>query len=104
MLLHKFSLLNIGNDICDKSKISKQKTKIMNELKDAFKSSVIKFAVQEKKLKNNDLKILVTPVRRSSRQSHSIYTSTPGVKLYNSINEIESPNKNNMDFVKNKAL
>ncbi|VEN35056.1 unnamed protein product [Callosobruchus maculatus] len=104
MLLHKFSLLNIGNDVCDKSKISKQKTKIMNELKDAFKSSVIKFAVQEKKLKNNDLKIMVTPVRRSSRTSHSIYTSTPGIKLYNSITEIESPNKNNMDFVKNRAL
>ncbi|CAH2020233.1 unnamed protein product [Acanthoscelides obtectus] len=103
-LLQKFSLLNIENDLHDRSKLSKRKTKVMRELHDAFKSSVIKFAVQEKKLKNQKLKIVVTPVRRSSRLSPSVYTSTPGVKLYNSINDMEPSEKKNMSFVKNKAL
>lgn len=47
---------------------------------------------------------MVTPVRRSTRLSRSFYTSTPGIKMCSSLNELDTEEKQKMLFVPNPAL
>ncbi|KAG5877341.1 hypothetical protein JTB14_030712 [Gonioctena quinquepunctata] len=105
ILLQKFSLLNISTDEVERN--SRERTRIVQDARNVFKSSIIKFAVQEKKLKKNEsteTKLIVTPVRRSTRVSRSAYTSTPGVKECSTLRELHSPEWANIDFHNNKGF
>lgn len=54
--------------------------------------------------RDNQKKLIVTPVRRSTRLSRSAYTSTPGIKMCSSLRELDSPDRSLIDFQNNKAL
>nr|XP_023023447.1 uncharacterized protein LOC111511647 [Leptinotarsa decemlineata] len=106
ILLQKFSLLNLSTENLENEKITRERARIVQDARNVFKSSIIKFAVQEKKLRKNDTepKLVATPVRRSTRLSRSAYTCTPGVKVCSSLRELESPERMNLDFRKNSAF
>ncbi|KAF2896739.1 hypothetical protein ILUMI_09435 [Ignelater luminosus] len=112
-LLQKFSLLNINTAGQEKIVASKnQRTKIVLDARTVFKSSIIQFAVQERALKKkqkdqqeiSDKKYLITPVRRSTRRSRSGFTSTPGIQICASLQELDKKVCDNSDFRINNAL
>ncbi|KAF7265294.1 hypothetical protein GWI33_021284 [Rhynchophorus ferrugineus] len=109
-LLKKFSLLNISPNKSEVTKIDKAKERIIKEARNVFKSTIIQFAIQEKRIKKSTLevpktpKLIVTPVRRSTRLSRSGYVSTPGVKLCMSLKEVDNIDNIDVSFEKNKAL
>ncbi|CAH0561996.1 unnamed protein product [Brassicogethes aeneus] len=102
-LLEKFSLLDINTGITEEKKM-RGHSRIVQDARNIFKSSIIKFAIQEKSLQQRknetDKKLVVTPVRRSTRLSRSNYVSTPGVQLYSSLREISD----DVSFQSNNAL
>ncbi|XP_044253740.1 uncharacterized protein LOC123004488 [Tribolium madens] len=106
-LLQKFSLLNIDNDFGNN-----QKSKVVENVRNIFKSSIIQFAVQERfiKTKNSDgditlqKKLIATPVRRSTRCSRSAFTTTPKIQIYSSLQDIDSSIRCTLDFKCNNAL
>ncbi|KAJ8985539.1 hypothetical protein NQ317_019922 [Molorchus minor] len=109
VLLQKFSLLNISTDKIEDEKSVRERARIVQDARNIFKSSIIQFAVQERKLKKNNkqedqLKFVATPVRRSTRLSRSAYTSTPGIKICSSLQELDTGDRNLLDFKKNGAL
>ncbi|KAL3276198.1 hypothetical protein HHI36_020916 [Cryptolaemus montrouzieri] len=115
-LLEKFKLLEIDSSISNYES-DKARAKTIQDFKNVFTSMVIKFAIQEKTIKNkpekedsryakdgNLSRILVTPVRRSTRLNRSGYTSTPGVNICSSLQEMDSQIKSQMIFHGNEAL
>ncbi|XP_045464340.1 uncharacterized protein LOC123673738 isoform X2 [Harmonia axyridis] len=115
-LLEKFKLLDIESS-SDQKEPQKERVKAMKDFKNVFTSMIIKFAIQEKTIKNtsknkhnqhevpnSSSRLLVTPVRRSTRLSRSLYTSTPGTKLCSTIQELNSDEKQKMTFQPNSAL
>ncbi|XP_018564806.1 uncharacterized protein LOC108906124 [Anoplophora glabripennis] len=109
ILLQKFSLLNISTKDVANEKSVNERARIVKDARNVFKSSIIQFAVQERKLKKdgsikNEKKFVATPVRRSTRLSRSAYTSTPSIKLCSSLQELETTDREMLDFKKNKAL
>ncbi|KAJ8919855.1 hypothetical protein NQ315_006384 [Exocentrus adspersus] len=109
ILLQKFSLLNISTNEVHNVKSIKERSRIVTDARNVFKSSIIQFAIQERKLKKNrkvddQKKLVATPVRRSTRLSRSAYTSTPGVKICSSLQELDALDRELLDFQKNKAL
>lgn len=106
-LLKRFSLLNISPEKSEMAKINKDKERIVREARNVFKSTIIQFAIQERKSKTksksdtSETKLVATPVRRSTRLSKSGYVSTPGVKLCMSLKEIDTEE---IQFEKNKAF
>ncbi|XP_044758724.1 uncharacterized protein LOC123316615 [Coccinella septempunctata] len=116
-LLQKFKLLDIDSS-AEQKEAQKERVKVMQDFKNVFTSMIIKFAIQEKTIKNSvknkistdtnvtgaSNRLLVTPVRRSTRLSRSLYTSTPGTKICSSIQELNSDEKHKMVFQPNAAL
>lgn len=112
-LLKKFSLLNISPRKSEQNNHDGNKERIIMEARNVFKSTIIQFAIQERKLKKKDVddesvaqnvkKLVATPVRRSTRMSRSAYISTPGVKLCSSLKEANLSSEE-IDFKKNNAL
>lgn len=51
VLLQKFNVLDINCKHTDSARISKEGARINDEARNVFKSTIIKFAIQEKKLK-----------------------------------------------------
>ncbi|XP_060520099.1 uncharacterized protein LOC132698183 [Cylas formicarius] len=103
-LLKKFSLLNITPTI-SKDVTNSKRQKIICDARNIFKSTIIQFAVQERKLRKNknipDSKLVVTPVRRSARLSTHASNSTQMPKIFNSLKTI-SPR--DYEFKKNEAI
>ncbi|KAJ3661202.1 hypothetical protein Zmor_005610 [Zophobas morio] len=109
-LLQKFSLLNICNE--SGPHVNKNdRNKIVQDARNIFKSSIIQFAVQEKVLKKKtsegttvEKRVFATPVRRSTRLSRSAFTSTPGIHIYSSLQELDASVRDNLNFQCNSAL
>ncbi|XP_017774936.1 PREDICTED: uncharacterized protein LOC108561488 [Nicrophorus vespilloides] len=103
-LLEKFSLLNIDTNISDDEKY---RSSAMKDARNVFKSSIIQFAIQERKIKKdqgNAHEYIVTPVRRSARLSMSCAQRSPAVKICNSFNEIDESIRGSMKFHGNSYL
>ncbi|XP_018325087.1 cytoskeleton-associated protein 2-like [Agrilus planipennis] len=107
-LLKKFSVLNISNSAKEleyNDKLKREKAFVLQQARNAFKSSVIQFAIKEKlnreQKENEQVKqIMVTPVRRSVRLSKSCH-NTPGMRICSNLCQLE-PEK--MIFQNNPAL
>ncbi|XP_017784834.1 PREDICTED: uncharacterized protein LOC108568335 [Nicrophorus vespilloides] len=84
-LLEKFSLLNKDANVSDDEKC---RSSIMKEARNVFKSCIIQFAIQERKIKKDQENAheYITPVRRSARLS-CVQGQVPAVKDSNSFNE-----------------
>lgn len=106
-LLKTFDLLDINPENEKSVPVKKPNRKsIKNDFCDVLKTSVIQFAVTQRALKSKneqgDKQFVVTPVRRSSRLTAK--SSTPGVKLCATLDEVEESVKKNMSFKGNKLL
>ncbi|XP_069671229.1 uncharacterized protein [Periplaneta americana] len=113
-LMEKFNLLNLNcyseNDVTSRSRTPRKQ---VLDARNVFKSSVIKFALQQKALKSLStnlgveaaaLHYVVTPVRRSTRSSLSQYRLTPHTHCVSSINDLEPDVQDSMLFQPNCAL
>jgi hypothetical protein len=85
--------------------------KILEDARNIFKSSVIQFAVQERTLRRKnkegisiERKLVATPVRRSTRLSRSGFVSTPGIKIFSSLQDVDSCIRSTLNFECNNAL
>jgi hypothetical protein len=108
-LLQKFSLLNISKET--QSYRNNDRMKILEDARNIFKSSVIQFAVQERTLRRKnkegisiERKLVATPVRRSTRLSRSGFVSTPGIKIFSSLQDVDSCIRSTLNFECNNAL
>ncbi|GJQ79497.1 hypothetical protein Trydic_g16350 [Trypoxylus dichotomus] len=100
-LLQKFSLLNINPDVTQENT---KTSRLILDAQNAFKSTIIQFAVQERMLKKKEdaeRKLIVTPVRRSTRLSVK-HSGSSYIKLCSSIKDIEMDE--NTEFQKNSYL
>lgn len=113
-LMEKFSMLSLKCDLgSDGSTSVKTPRKRVLDARNIFKSSIIKFALQQKVLRRlstnlgvepHSLHYVVTPVRRSTRASLSYYRTTPGLQCVNSLKQLDSDVQKSMVFQPNYAL
>lgn len=101
-LFQKFGSLHLG-DSMNYTPNTKSKVKNSNIIYNQFKSSIIQFAVLQKKVKSDmqahKMTAVVTPVRRSSRLSH---VKTPNQRVFPSIKELGEDNQ--LNFRMNRHL
>lgn len=95
-LLDKFMKLKLSPNSCARSDVINPK---LVDVKNAFKSSIIRLAVQQKNLRDaeangNITKFIATPVRRSSRLSTRIPAPTHETKLLADTDTAVTPEKN----------
>ncbi|PNF32049.1 hypothetical protein B7P43_G05730 [Cryptotermes secundus] len=113
-LMEKFNMLNLKCDLGNDGSTSvKTQRKNVLDARNVFKSSIIKFALQQKVLRSlsTNLKVepqslhyVVTPVRRSTRASLSYYRTTPRLQCVNSLKQLDSDVRKSMVFQPNPAL
>nr|CAD7194639.1 unnamed protein product [Timema douglasi] len=68
-----------------------------------FKSTIIKFALQQRAIKHRS-QLVVTPVRRSTRKSSFQYQHTPDMRYVDTLTTLEDRERNTMVFQPNKML
>ncbi|XP_021940377.1 uncharacterized protein LOC110840019 isoform X2 [Zootermopsis nevadensis] len=111
-LMEKFNILNLNCDVGqDKSSSVKTPRKHEVDVRNIFKSTIIKFAQLQKALKRTNLGVealspyfIVTPVRRSTRASLSHYRSTPQLHYVNSLQQLGAGVQKPMVFQPNRAF
>ncbi|KAH1027703.1 uncharacterized protein LOC109544118 [Dendroctonus ponderosae] len=109
-LLKKFSLLNISQtELEPKERVSSDRGRIVKEARNIFKSTIINFAVGVRNSKKNnsagntEATLFITPVKRSTRISRGGYANTPGLRLCDSLKDLDL-NSEEFQFKKNDAL
>ncbi|KAJ8945967.1 hypothetical protein NQ318_016795 [Aromia moschata] len=74
ILLQKFSLLNINTDNAESERSTRERARIVQDARNVFKSSIIQFAVQERKLKKDKQDDQKKTDSNASKEEHEAFS------------------------------